>query len=132
MTNHNLNDKGDNKTSSSGAATTESFEKVAKDAGLNPEQALDYRGVDQGRNVEPKLESTAKPKDAKKKGNKVKGKKGTKGNDNDSTNPKGKGFNKRTIREEARCSFCGNLMTQSANMNYHELTGYKIPKKADG
>src|SRR5215213_8468129 len=134
MTNHNLNDKGDNKTSS-GAKTTESFEKVAKDAGLNPEQAIDYRAVDQGRNVEPKLESTAKPKDAKKKSNKVKGKKGTKGNnDSSTTNSKGtKGsFNKRTIREEARCSFCGNLMTQSASMNYHELTGYKIPKKADG
>jgi len=131
MTHHNLNDKGDNTTG--GVKTTESFEKVAKDAGLDPEQAVDYRQADQGTNVQPKLQTTAKPKDAKNKGNKVKGKKGTKGNGDKDNNSKGKGsFNKRTIREEATCSFCGNLMTQSANMNYHELTGYKIPKKADG
>lgn len=118
----------DNKQKESGAKTDESFEKVAKDAGMDPDQALDYRGVDQGRNVEPKLQSTIKPKESEMKrgrGRKAKGKGAAAGE-------KGKGFTKRTIREEARCSFCGNLMTQSANMNFHELTGYSIPKKGDG
>ena len=119
------NDKEDN-SSSSGAKTSESFEKVARDAGLNPDQALDYREVDQGRNVEAKLETTVKPKNAKNKGNKTKnGSKGEGGTGKKSS------FNKRTIRQEARCSFCGNQMTQSENMNWHELTGYKIPKRAD-
>jgi len=38
-----------------------------------------YREVDQGRNVEPKLESTVKPEDATKKGKGKKGKNDNKG-----------------------------------------------------
>jgi len=124
MTHHNLNTN--NNKQASRAKTDEPFEKVAKDAGLKPEQALDYREADQGRNVEPTLQSTVEPKESEKRG-RGRGRKG-KGKGAE----KGKGFTKRTIREEARCSFCGNLMTQSTKMNYHELTGYKIPKKADG
>jgi hypothetical protein len=112
------------KQESSAVKTDESFEKVAKDAGLDPKKAVDYRQVEQGVNAEPIFQSTVEPNDAGKKG-KGKQQKG-KGAE------KGKGFTKRTIREEARCSFCNNLMTQSSKMNYHELSGYKIPKKADG
>lgn len=122
MTHH---DKSYNNKQESGAKTTEPFEKVAKDAGLDPEKALDYREVDQGTNVEPLIESTIKPDNAK-----TKAGKGSKGKGKGAD--KGKGFTKKTIREEARCSFCNNLMIQSTKMNYHELTGYRIPKKSDG
>lgn len=106
----------------SGAKSTDSLEKVAKDAGLDPKKVVDYRDVDQGTNVEPIFQTTAEATDAPKKG---------KGN-KDKASKEDKTFKKRTIREEARCSFCSNLMTQSSKMNFHELKGYRIPKRADG
>ncbi len=107
----------------SGAKTNESFEKVAKDAGLDPDKALDYRQVDQGRNVEPLIETTIKPKAIGK---------GKKGKDKGKTTKGDKGekaFTKRTIREEATCSFCSNPMTQSEKMNWHPIEGVKLPKQ---
>lgn len=119
--NHNNNNKQE-----SGSATNESLEKVARDAGLDPGKVVDYRKVDQGTNVEPLRETTIKPKHAKKKGSSSKGK-ATKSKDEKGTKDSPRGFTKRTIREEARCSFCGNLMTQSTKMNWHPLDKVKLP-----
>ena len=111
------------KSTESNAITDDSFEKVAKDANIQPEKGLDYRQVDQGRNIEPVIQSAIPPKVSKGKG---------KG--------KGKGNNKkvsektvrRTVKDEAHCSFCNNLMTQSDEMNWHPESGVKSPKNADG
>jgi hypothetical protein len=112
----------------SGTKTNENFIEVAEDSDLEPGQAVDYRQAEQGRNVEPKSgDNTVKPRGRKggKKGKQAKEEKGARGGG-------GGGAAKRTIKEEALCSFCANPMTQSENMNWHPIESLKNPKKRDG
>lgn len=115
---------------SSNATTNESFDKVTKDAGLDPTKAADYRNVDQGRNVEPLIEGAIKPK-ANAKNKDKKGKKGGKKGKTAGIETTGS-KSKRTIKDEATCSFCSNSMTQSEEMNWHPEKGVKSPVNADG
>lgn len=87
------------------------------------DDSLDYSGVDQGTEEQPALQeiSTA---EVKGKGKKTKGK-GKKGGKAPAS-----GLNK--YRDQIRCGFCNNSMTQSKNINVFEVKGKKIPKGADG
>jgi hypothetical protein len=109
--------------------THHNLDELAKKEGINSEKVVDYTEANQGVDTQPKMSEiqTVEPKSSGKKG---KGKKGKKYAGSLDAGAEA-GTAPKTLKDKIRCSFCGNLMTQSSKLNWKEIPGKKIPKNAD-
>jgi hypothetical protein len=68
----------------------------------------------------------------RKKGNSRSSKKGNKQQKAESGSISSSNKSRRTVKDQARCSFCNNSMLQSEEMNWHAIPNIKVPKNAEG
>src|SRR5688572_18698816 len=100
------------------------LDELAKKEGLNSEKVVDYSGVDQGVDSQPRMSEVQafQPKTGRKGMMKKNNKKSTK---TSAESPK-------TIKDKIHCSHCNNSMLQSSKPNYEPIPTKKLPKDAEG